>query len=606
MIKNYLLIGISCIAFSSVFGQSDAPAAVEHRFGTFLGESMALRDYTGPEVDFSNVMAKEGNVKENRRRPLPAKDEAIFGGKDLVLQETYGMKASKAPIANFNGMNGAFPPDPTGAAGPDHYVQAVNTSYRVYSKTGTPLTGTLPLSSLWAGSSSDGDPIVLYDRHADRWVVTQFQTGSNEILFAVSSTPDPTGTYYTYSYSFTSFPDYPKYSVWSDGYYMTSNSSNKNAVAFDRTAMLAGSATASMIALNLPNFSTGYGFRSVLPADADGDLPPFGTPNYMFYFQDNLWSGVSQDVIKILKMSVDWTTPSNSTITTHQTLFPTAFNSVFTNSWDDIVQKGSTQKLDAIASVFNYRAQYIRWGSYNTVMLCNVVDVNNNNRAGIRWYELRQNDATDQFTIHQEGTYAPAGTDNRWLGSIAMDKNGMIGMGFSIAGPDRFASLAYTGRYPFDPPGVMSINEVIAVDGTSAQTGGNRFGDYAQMSLDPDGKTFWYTGEYIGPGGSRKTRIFSFDIYSTLNTEQNEILSLEMLAFQKQNQLNVQMQGITFTDELRLDLMEITGRSVWVANAKITNGELTHSWDISSLPKGTYIVAVSGNNFQRTQKIVIQ
>lgn len=606
MTLKYTLLGFVCLGISSVFAQTESKSEVEYREGTFLGVSKPVSEWKEIEMDFSKIVAKEGTVKENRKRPEAVNENALPLGNDEITQETFGMKANKAPIVNFDGLSGAFPPDPSGAAGPNHYVQAVNTAFRVYSKTGSPLTGSMSLSSLWSGSSNDGDPIVLYDRHADRWVITQFQVSGNKILFAVSTTPSPTGTYNTYSFSFTSFPDYPKFSIWSDGYYMTSNSNNKNAVAFDRTAMLAGNATAGMVALNLPSFSTQYGFKSVLPADADGALPPVGTPNYMFYFQDDSWSGVSADVIKILKMQVNWANPTSSTITLHQTLFPTAFNAVFTNSWDDITQKNSNQKLDAIASVFNYRAQYIRWGAYNTVMLCKVVDVNNANKAGIRWYELRQTESTAQFAIHQEGTYAPAGTDNRWLGSIAMDMNGMIGMGYSVAGPDRFASLAYTGRFPFDPPGQMTLQEEFAVNGTSAQSGGNRFGDYAHMSLDPDGKTFWYTGEYIGAGGSRKTRIFSFDIFSMLNTPQNSITQLEMVAYQKANELKVEMQGVQFTNELRVELIEMSGRTVRVSNEKIDNENLNVSWDISSLPKGTYIVAVGGESFQRTTKIVIQ
>ena len=604
MKKNYILLGLSCLGLLNVFGQTQTDIKVDHIQGKYLGKTAPIREWVGEPVDFSNIAAKEGTVKENRKRP-EAKDENAIEH-DGALQETYGTSPNRAPIVNFNGMNGAFPPDPSGAVGPNHYVQAVNSSWRVFSKTGAPLSSSMPLSSLWAGSSSDGDPIVMYDRHADRWVITQFQISGNEILFAVSATADPTGSYNTYAYTLSSFPDYPKYSIWSDAYYMTANSSSQNAVAFDRNAMLAGNATASMIALTLPGFSTQYGFKSVLPADADGALPPAGTPNYMFYFQDDLWNGVSTDVIKILKFSVDWSTPSNSSITTHQTLYPAAFNSVFTNNWDDIVQKGTTQKLDAIASIFNYRAQYIRWGSYNTVMLNMPVDVNNANRAGIRWYELRQDEATAQFSIYQEGTYSPAGTDNRWMGSIAMDMNGIIGLGFSIAGPDRYASLAYTGRFPWNTLGEMGVEEFIAMDGTGFQTGGNRFGDYSQMSLDPDGQTFWYTGEYLGAGGSRKTRIFSFDLFATVSNPQTSINSLEMVAYQNQNQLNVEMEGVQFTDELRVELLEMSGRTIRVTNQKIDNQALKVSWEISSLPKGTYIVVVGGDSFQRTQKIILQ
>ncbi len=178
-----------------------------------------------------------------------------------------------------------FLPDPTGAAGPDRYVQAVNTAFRVYQKTGTPDGISSSLSSLWSGSDNLGDPIVMYDRHADRWFISQFNSGPNRMLLAVSETPDPRGAYFTYEYTFSQFPDYPKFSIWWDGYYMTSNS-NKTAVVFERSRMLTGDPTARMIALSAPSVINS-GFTSVLPADADGDLPPTGTPCYFFNIEDN-------------------------------------------------------------------------------------------------------------------------------------------------------------------------------------------------------------------------------------------------------------------------------------------------------------------------------
>ncbi len=604
MKNKYLIFGFGIFLSSAIYAQQEIKAEVTHVQGVFLGITKPISEFTGPEGEAKEH--KEGNVKESRKRPEAINPNALPFGEDPILQETFGTKASKAPYVNFNGLNGGLPPDPSGAVGPNHYVQAVNTSYRVYSKTGSPMSAGLPLSSLWPSSSNDGDPIVMYDRHADRWVITQFQISGNQILFAVSTTPDPLGTYATYSYSLTSFPDYPKYSIWSDGYYMTANSGNQNAIVFDRTAMLAGATSASYIALNTPGFTTQYGFKSVLPADADGDLPPYGTPNYMFYFQDDAWSpSVTSDVIKILKFQVDWTNPGASSITLHQTLYPSAFNAVFTNSWNDIEQKGSTQKIDAIASIFNYRAQYIRWGSYNTVMLCNVVDVNNNNKGGIRWYELRQDDATNQFSIYQEGTFAPD-ADSRFLGSIAMDLNGNIGMAYSISGPDSYPSLGYTGRHFFDPLGQMTVQEFRAVEGTGFQSNYNRYGDYSQLTLDPNGDVFWYTGEYILNGGSRRTRIFSFDMISQVSTPQYSLDNIDLVAFQNGEILNIKMEGIQFTNEMHVTLMEMSGKTVRAIDAKINDEKLSLAWDISSLAKGTYIISVGGNSFQRTQKIVIQ
>ncbi len=604
MKKKYFILGFGLFFTITILAQQELNAEIAHVKGIFLGITKPISDFNGPEATVTSH--NEGTVKESRKRPTVVNQKALPIGNDPILQESFGTKASKTPLANFDGLLGGLPPDPSGAVGPNHYVQAVNSSYKVYSKTGSAMSGNLPLSSLWSGSTNDGDPIVMYDRHADRWVITQFQQSGNKILFAVSTTPDPLGTYATYSYGLTSFPDYPKYSIWSDGYYMTSNSGSQNAVVFDRTAMLAGANTASYIAMNTPGFTTQYGFKSVLPADADGALPPFGTPNYMFYFQDDAWSGaVSNDVIKILKFQVDWNTPSLSSITLHQTLYPSAFNAVFTNSWDDIQQKGTSQKLDGIASVFNYRAQYIRWGSYNTVMLCNVVDVNNANKGGIRWYELRQDNATNQFSIYQEGTFAPD-VDSRFLGSIAMDLNGNIGMAYSISGPNSYPSLGYTGRHFFDPLGQMTVQEVRAIDGSYFQSNYNRFGDYSQLTLDPNGDTFWYTGEYIGSGGSRRTRIFSFDMISLAGSPQNSINDIDLVTFQNGEILNIKMEGIQFANEMHVELLEMSGRTVRSVDSKINGEKLSLSWDVSSLAKGIYIVAVGGNSFQRTQKIIIQ
>lgn len=578
---------------------------ITFRHGVFLGESIPLKDLPAAD-DKVQPEHHEGDIKENRKRPEAVNPNALPLGKDPIVQENFGMSPTKAPIKSWDGQAGAFPPDPSGAAGPNHYVQAVNTKYRVYDKNGAPLTNSLNLSSLWTGSANDGDPIVMYDRHADRWVITQFQISGNKILFAVSTTPDPTGTYYTYSYTFTQFPDYPKFSIWSDGYYMTSNSGNKNAVAFDRTKMLAGDPTASMVALNMPAFSTQYGFKSVLPADADGALPPYGTPQYFFYFQDDAWNNVATDVIKILKMQVDWTTPTNSTITLHQTLYPSAFNAVFTNTWDDITQKNTTQKLDAIASVFNYRAQYMRWPGYNTVVLCNVVDVDGANTAGIRWYELRQQEATSQFEIVQEGTYAPADGQSRFIGSIAMDDLQNIGLAYCISGPNTFPSIGYTGRYSWDLPGVMTLQETIAATGLSSQTADNRYGDYSQMTLDPDGETFWFTGEYLGSAASRKTKIFSFNLQAIWATPQIALEQSNMIVSQNGSDLNVSVTGLAVEGDYMIDLFDLSGRALSSIQVSVEGGSMSHTFNVSSLPKSTYIVRVGNANGQKTQKIILQ
>ena len=525
---------------------------------------------------------------------------------DPVVQTEMGTKQMRAPIVNFTGQSGTgYPPDPSGAAGPDHYVQAVNTSVRCYTKTGSVVPGgTFSLSSLWPGSSNMGDPIVMYDRHADRWFISQFEDGPNRILIAISETGDPTGAYYAYSFTLSQFPDYPKYSIWWDGYYMSSNSSH-TAVVFDRTKMLAGDPTAQMVALSLPSQNTG-GFRMSLPSDADGDLPPNGTPCYFFNLEDDAFSGVTQDQIEIYEMNTDWVTPANTTVVSSQQMSVPNFDSMFTGGWDNISQPGTTQKLDAIMGGLMYRAQHMRWTNYNTVMLSHVVDMGAN-KAGIRWYELR--DANDgNWSVFQSGTFAPDAT-SRWMSSIAMDTWGNIGMGYSICNATTiYPSLGYTGRLFQDAPGTMTYGEQIAFSGSSAQNGTERFGDYAHLSLDPDGETFWYTGEYIS-GGTPKTRIFSFNIRAEASAEElNPYYSdLTLVAYQNGSDLVVNADGIYGEENVELNIIAMNGQAVYsLKNVQPINKRVQKNIDISKLETGIYFVHIGSPNFQTVERILIK
>jgi len=613
MKKTKLLLGTILMASSTLFAQetNETENNVQKVQGKYLGISEPMRDlpqiWDDSDLTFDKDAHDEGDVHENRKRPEAVNENALPKGEDPIRQKAIEKSGGEITFkANFNGLSGSFPPDPSGAASDDYYVQAVNTAFKIYNKDGSSASGTSALNTLWPGSTNSGDPIVMWDRHAERFVITQFQTGSNEILFAVSTSADPTDTYYLYEFQFPSFPDYPKYSVWSDGYYMTSNTYTENVVAFEREKMIAGDPTASMISLNLPSFATHYGFRSVLPADADGDLAPYGTPMHLFLFQDDSWSGVSEDVIRVLEMSVDWDNPGSSTIINKQDIPTAPFNSVFTTSWNDITQKGTSQKIDAIASIFNYRAQYLRWPGYNTLMLCNVVDVDNNNTAGIRWYELRQNEDGGNWEIQQQSTFSPDDGVSRFIGSVSMDYNGHIALAYSISGPNDYPGLAVTGRFYWFAPGEMGLPETIAQEGLYFQSGGNRYGDYSQMTLDPDGETFWFTGEFIGNSGSRRTKIFSFSLNDQVSTENYGELKDPELSLNQDNDF-IFVEGVNLPDDemMMVELFSVSGQLIAKKEVKVLNGELSTSFSKSTLNSGIYLTRVGKENFQRVKKISI-
>ncbi|MCB0794436.1 MAG: hypothetical protein KDB88_06835 [Flavobacteriales bacterium] len=556
-----------------------------------------------PVVDLEATEVRE--ISNHRAHREDVRPEALPQGMDPARQEVIPWRSAVDVGANFPGNNSTgLPPDPTGAAGPTRYVQAVNTAYRVFSKSGTSIAGPFALSTLWPGSTNEGDPIVLWDRHAERWFISQFQSGPNGIRIAVSETSDPIGSYYAYSFNLNQFPDYPKYSVWWDGYYMTSNS-NATAVVFDRAKMLAGDPTASMIALSAPSLGTA-GFRSVLPADADGDLPPNGTPCYFFNLEDDGWFGVNQDRIKVYEMDVDWNVPANTNVSISQTIPVQPFSTNFGSGFSNIAQPGTSQRLDAVAQIFYFRAQHMRFVDHSSVMLCHVVDVNGQDLAGIRWYELRDNN-DGNWSVHQQATFSPDGA-NRWMASMAMDVNGNIALGYSYTDPanGEFPGLRYTGRYADDPLGTMTLAEGNAISGSAAQTGFNRYGDYAHMSLDPNGTTFWFTGEYLSLGGQARTRIFSLDLSAAVGVDELALREeLSLSHYQTGDQLYVSLRETGSANALGLDVIGMDGRVVRTVEIRPAGGSWNGSIWVGDLPDAAYFLRVRNAQQQQVERFVI-
>lgn len=466
------------------------------------------------------------NEDSDRKRndnpaPLPA-------GADPVWQQHFGFRDNANIIANFEGvpnLNSVYPPDTDGDVGPDHYFQMINLSFQIFDKEGNSLYGPADNRTLWNGfigpwtATNDGDPILLYDEVADRWVATQFAINTPDGTFwelvAVSETGDPLGAYYRYAFQFPVFNDYPKLGVWPDGYYFSFNmfggDYRRAAVcALDRDAMLAGDPDARMILFDLPEGSEPW---SLLPTDFDGTPPPPGTPNYFAYGLDDAFG--AGDQIVIYEFKADWEDPLNSTFLEVARLETEPFNSFFcfANLGACLPQPENAPLLEALSDRLMFRLQYRNFGDYAAMVTNHTVNVDGEGHAGIRWYEFRDNLDGNGWYIYQQGTYAPDGLD-RWMGSIAMDGRGYIALGYSVVSETVYPSIRYTGRSPNDPLGEMTFYEEEIIAGTGVQTGSvGRWGDYSMMSVDPvDDTTFWFTTEYVQYSGQVRwqTRIAGF------------------------------------------------------------------------------------------------
>jgi hypothetical protein len=538
---------------SSVAATSDASFGPHVINGDFQG--------TSPEVASLPVLPAPNAPLHAREIESLKPASAPPGAKDPVVQKVKGTGPISVPIQSFDGICLPFgppcalpsscsclPPDTNGEVGTTQYVQMVNTDFAVFSKTGTVLRTATPINQLWANAGgecaihNDGDPVVLYDQLAHRWLLSQFIATPSDTeeygqCIAVSTTNDATGSYYLYEFHFgRTFHDYEKLSVWPDAYYMSSNefpdgqptSSGAGAFAFERAKMLAGMPARVVYFDEAPNNPPGGQYIGQLPSDLDGSrVPPAGSPSY-FAEVDDAGSvpptgGGDGFVMRLWKFHVDWSNPAGSTFgnggrpSYELPVAPFVRPQCVYGYGDCVPQRGGPQGLDVLGDRLMFRLSYRNFGSYASLLLNHTVKADT--REGIRWYEVRV-PTGGAASIYQQGTYAPTDPVTnplwRWMGSVAQDKKGDIAAGYSASGPNDYPSVRYTGRAAGDPLGQMTQAEQVAYTGTGPQTEvEGRWGDYSDLTVDPsDDCTFWYTQEYLAEDtaviGTWRTRVVSF------------------------------------------------------------------------------------------------
>ena len=478
---------------------------------------------------------------EPRSAPAETEDRSV-GPKIPSPQLTFDGVANADNAALGQGT--PIPPDTVGDIGPNHYVQMTNVVTEIFDRNGNSLTGPFTNNAFWSGlgglceTTNEGDPIVLYDPLADRWLASQFafdvsQDGDPVPPFhecvAVSATADPTGPYHRYDFLWgNDFNDYPKLGVWHDAYYLSVNEffvpsfgyKGAAVAALDRDAMLSGD-PASMIRFDGTSHSALQNSFTLLPSDVDGATPPpAGSPNFLVELRDGVFFPPPIG-LNVWRFHVDFATPPNSTLTGPIVRSTAPYdiqfgcgNQGFANC---IPQPGTPVRLDQLADRLMHRNAYRNFGTHQSLVLSHTVDVLDNgasgqSRAGVRWYELR-NPGGNPPQLFQQGTFAPGGL-SRWMPSAAMNEDGAIAVGYSASSGNLFPSIRYAGRHRESVPGTLTEGEATLFPGSGSQTDPlGRWGDYSAMSVDPVGEErFWYTNEYYPFTSARgwRTRIGAF------------------------------------------------------------------------------------------------
>ena len=494
---------------------------IEHGVSVRNDTSIPLREMKQKPIDFGPEREAAANPKiRHFHEDKPDKNvQTELTGPDFVTPNMPGT------VQNFDGIPfpgvacNCAPPDTNGEVGATQYVQIVNEGYQVFDKTtGTSLLGPSGIATVWSGfggvcqNNGSGDPVVLYDQLADRWVISQFAGVSvpTDECVAVSTSGDATGSYYRYDFHLGSnFFDYPHLSVWPDGYYMSMNVFNSSGTAFlgpqafvfDRSKMLQG-----LTATFQTPGNSGSSEESFLPADFDGSslsLPPAGAPATFV-----TWPGPGS--YRVFHFHADFATPANSSWTLFASPPAAGFSALCLSTRSCVPQAGTTSRIDGIGDRLMFRLAYRNFGDHESVV--GNYSVSSGTVAGVRWFELR-NVTAGPVSVFQESTYQPDSTW-RWMGSAAMDKDGNIAIGYSASSATINPQLRYAGRLASDPLNTLGQGEATLFSGTGSQTGtSSRWGDYSDLTIDPvDDCTFWFTSEYYTTTTSFnwRTRIGSF------------------------------------------------------------------------------------------------
>ncbi len=468
----------------------------------------------------TNLIPAPVNLGEAKDKKS-GKNKTVYGkglpyGNDALINKSKNSPVLKGrtPSLVFDAASSnSQPTDPAGAVGPEHYIAVFNTGFRIFDKLGNPLTGQLDTSNIFPESGCC-DLTCSYDTQAQRFVMTFLGNG---VQVAVSQTSNPiTGGWNVYNFPMNT--DYQKLSIWSDGYYLTANKDSGSAqttevvYALERTKMLLGDPSAQIIGFPLPGIVTS-GFYSPQAFNVTSSNYPAAGNVPVIYLQDDAWTGVTQDHLKLWTINVNWTTPASSTISSGQTIVTTPFTSVFDNgSFSNLPQPNGGATIDALQAIIMNQVQFRKFPTHNSAIFNFVVDTDGTTEklAGIRWYELRQIGDGQPWTVFQEGTYTAPNGKHAWNASMGIDVQGNIGMGYTSMGgtAQQLLGSFYTGRYANDPLGTMTIQENLIAQGNQ-NIPGFRYGDYSKLAIDPvDDKSFWFINEYMNSGRKDVVGVF--------------------------------------------------------------------------------------------------
>jgi Secretion system C-terminal sorting domain len=645
--KKFQLSAIAVLLFGSSFAQEKViNSEVTPLKGELIHITAPLESYkTIPLNNDVKVRDENGIIRPDGFRRKPFEPEvfpvAETFTEDPALQKNAGVSAIEGSgetdrvntplLFNFAGMgfSSVNPPDPTLCVGPNHIIQMINGTsgalFRVYNKTGGILLNTTFMDAI-TGRGGLGDPIALYDQFADRFVITEFanraETGSEGLIFAVSRTNNPTGAWNVYFFSTgTVFPDYPKYSIWNNAIYGTTNDFTasyvgSSAYAFDKAAMYAGAASVGAQRFSLGNTSKSFSSCPVLLQGTT--LPPAGTGGLIAYMSADEFtsSTLDRDSIGLLEFRVNFATPALSTLVARASLATAAYTANVCSAFRGqcVPMPGTASRLESLQGRTMNQPVYRRYGTYEAIALNHTVD-RGTNVAGVRWYEIRK--TTGNWFIQNQSTFSPDLT-HRFMAASCLDSRGNLALIYNASSSTVFPGIRATARRVCDPVNTLATPEVTIIAGTASNSS-TRYGDYSHLVADPDGVRFWATGQY-NAAGTWSTRIAAFNValctVAPVLRETPAAASLISVNTVNDGELTIAPQpaqdivAVSWhsagTGEETLRLVNTSGQVMMQKAIASVKGVNTLRLDVKDYSGGTYVIQVTAGKSTLTGKLVIE
>ncbi|MBK9557210.1 MAG: T9SS type A sorting domain-containing protein [Bacteroidetes bacterium] len=610
---------------TTIFAQTTRESSIPQNYQAeqsgslhFRGKTKAMRE-TKENTSFEELfMDKRKHEDEARERSAnTVVGEPDYFVEDPALQKDAEIASTDISIlSNWEGLKSKYlRSDNNIAVGPNHVVQMINSalfsSYiRVWNKTGDIIINKANMYDL-VGEPDYGDPNIIYDEKADRWVITFLYSDSDARLIIMASvTNDPTGEWYYYDFETTGgFPDYEKVAVWGNSYVVTTAQANPNVYLLNRESILNGTGASPVIKFLIPKFKN-IGWQAASPVQQTGSMDlPEGEPAIIWRVWDNWWhppySAVDQ--LELFELDIDWATPLSATMTGPIALPIEVYNSNLCgiNSNTCLEQPGTTVRLWPLSNFITDKSKYMNFGDYQSIVGVHVCRVNEAGTAGQRWYELRKYPGGEWY-VYQQGTYSPT-ADHRFIGSISINEDGTIALGYNITSSTVYPGMRMTGRAVCDPINLMTAPEAISKNGTASNKTLD-YGDYNSLVTDPVDGSFWFSGQYnVSNKWSSNVVHFTVDgclDEKSLPQENTSLSDLTISPIPASNLITVGLQS-DGQSTVAIQIYDMSGKLVLQKSFMAGIGKNTFSFYINELASGAYVLnAVAGETIMHKNFIV--